>query len=161
MPFAGFLSASGRLSFSLAVVAGGLGNLVGSLAAYFIAFRGGRAVIARFGQYLLYTTEDVHRAEAFFRRFGTVTVFTGRLLPIIRTYISFPAGLSRMSLTPFILYTTASSLMWSWLLTWIGFRLGSEWGTIKDQFRGLEVLVGVGLALLLILWIGRHLRHTR
>lgn len=159
MPFAGFLSASGRLSFWPAVVSGGLGNLVGSLIAYGLALYGGRPLIAHFHG-LWFSSRDMAVAEKFFMRYGNLAVFIGRLLPVIRTYISFPAGLVQMKLLPFVIFTTIGSLLWSWFLTFLGLKLGSNWPSLRARFEGIELLIFGLVIAALAYFLFRH-RHRR
>ncbi len=156
MPFAGVLVTNSRLSFLGVVIAGTIGNLLGSLLAYQIASVGGRKLVKRVGRYFLFPEHDLKTSENWFERFGPATVFFGRLLPIIRTYVSFPAGLARMSLNKFIIYTSLGSLPWSMLLTYIGLKTGENWQVIREKFRGFDYLIGIILIAGLVYWILRH-----
>ena len=127
MPFAGYLVSTGRLSLPLVAVAGALGCNLGSAVAYWIGSRGGRALIARYGRWVLMSQADLDGAERFFARFGSIAVLIGRLLPVVRTFIALPAGIARMDLVRFHLYTFAGSLVWCCALAWIGEQLGARW----------------------------------
>src|SRR5213079_1225872 len=131
MPFAGFLASQGLFNFWLVVLAGGLGNLVGSLVAFYlgVALEDSllRAFIRRHGKWVLMSERDYEVAEVWFRRHGEIVVFVSRLLPIIRTFISLPAGVARMNVVRFSIYTVVGSILWSTLLTYIGVQLGEHW----------------------------------
>lgn len=145
MPFSGYLVSVDSLNFYLVVVAGTLGNVIGSLIAYAIGFYGGRPLIERYGKYIFLSRHELDLADKFFQSKGSLTVFVGRLLPIIRTYISFPAGIAKMPLNHFISYSALGALIWSILLTEIGMKLGENWESIRQYGRILDVVVGVSL----------------
>lgn len=161
MPFSGYLVYKGEFNFWLVVLCGTLGNLVGSLAAYYIGLFGGRPFLERYGKYFLFTRHDLDLAEKWFKKYGRSTVFFSRLLPIIRTYISFPAGMSGMDVKAFSLYTFLGALPFCLLLTFIGYFLGENWQTIGGFFREFDLLIGVLLVAGIIWYIWRHLKHRR
>ncbi len=150
MPFAGFLVASGEMDFLAAVLAGTLGNLVGSWLAYFLGDRYGRSFLNRYGRYLLITEEHWRHAEEFFQARGKLAVFVGRLLPAIRTIISFPAGMAKVEIIEFSIYTFIGSFIWCLALTYIGVVLGSQWEIIKNYSLYLDILALLILAAALI-----------
>ncbi|RLE73070.1 MAG: DedA family protein [Thermoprotei archaeon] len=150
MPFAGFLVASGEMDFLAAVLAGTLGNLVGSWLAYFLGDRFGRSFLNRYGRYLLITEEHWRHAEEFFQARGKLAVFVGRLLPAIRTVISFPAGMAKVEMIEFSIYTFVGSFLWCLALTYIGVVLGSQWEIIKNYSLYLDILALLILAAALI-----------
>jgi membrane protein DedA with SNARE-associated domain len=127
MPFAGYLVSLGRFSLIGAATAGALGCNLGSTIAYLVAAKGGRKVIERWGGYVLIRPVELDRAEKFFARYGAVTVFVGRLLPVIRTFISFPAGLARMPMLKFQIYSFVGSWPWCFALAYVGMLLGARW----------------------------------
>jgi membrane protein DedA with SNARE-associated domain len=152
MPFAGYLVHTGRLQLILAATAGALGCNLGSAIAYWIGAWGGRPFITKFGRFVLLNQRDLDHAESFFRRFGGITVFVGRLLPVVRTFIALPAGIARMPQLRFHLYTFAGSWPWCFALAYAGMRLGQAWETdprfraIYHRFHlGVEVLVLAGI----------------
>ena len=124
LPPAGYLAAQGRMSAPLAVVAGLAGSLLGALFNYFLAAKLGRPLLHRYGRYLLIREVSLDRAEAFFRRHGEISMFIGRLVPVIRQVISLPAGLARMRLDLFALYTALGAGIWCAILTYIGWYVG-------------------------------------
>jgi len=151
MPFAGFLTLSGKLYFLWVVLAGAAGNLVGSIIAYFIGVFGGRPFIEKYGKHVLLGKDELDRSEKFFNRYGSISVFFARILPIMRTFISLPAGISRMPFLKFCAYTFIGSFFWSGLLAYIGVFLGENWKGIEVYFRKLDWLVA-GLLIIVILY---------
>lgn len=157
MPFSGYLVLTGRFTLSGAALAGAVGCLVGSLGAYWVSAVGGRRLLERYGRYVLISKHDLALADRWFARWGSATVFVGRLLPVVRTYISFPAGIARVGLWRFSLYTFIGSLIWTYLLAWIGLRLGVRWASIRRAFEGFEVLIVLVLLAGIVWWVRRHL----
>jgi len=149
MPFAGYLVYTGRFDLFAAATAGAIGCNLGSTVAYYVAVYGGRPVIERWGRYVLIRTHDLDRAEKLFDRYGSVMVFVGRLLPVIRTFIAFPAGLARMRMMPFQLYTFIGSWIWCFALAYVGFILGDRWNSdpeLRNIFHSLDVVIVALLA---------------
>lgn len=163
MPFSGFLVTQGKFNFWLVVLAGGIGNLVGSLIAYHIGFFLEESVlhafVRKYGRFVLLTMHDYERAERWFRKHGEIIAFASRLLPAVRTFISLPAGVAEMNVWKFSIYTLAGSLIWSAFLTFIGIKLGENWHSISDYFHKFDVFIGVvGVAAVaLYLWHKRDL----
>jgi membrane protein DedA with SNARE-associated domain len=149
MPFAGYLVYTGRFDLLAAATAGAIGCNLGSTVAYYVAVYGGRPVIERWGRYVLIRTHDLDRAERLFDRFGSVMVFVGRLLPVIRTFIAFPAGLARMRMLPFQIYTFVGSWIWCLVLAYIGFILGDRWNS-DPQFRRIYHALDLVIVVLLV-----------
>jgi len=143
MPFSGYLVVLGRFSFWLVVIWGTIGNLLGSVAAYFVGIKGGRPFIERYGKYILISQEDLERADRFFKKFGNLSIFISRLLPVIRTFISLPAGIARMPFWKFCFYTFIGSLPWSALLAYFGILFGENWQSIEIYFRKFDWLLGI------------------
>ena len=163
LPFAGFMVSDptqlepithGRWDFWIVVVVATLGNTLGSLIAYAIGAYGGRPFLERWGRYLLIRPHEIEIADRFFRDHGAITVFVGRLLPIVRTFISFPAGVTRMPLGRFIAYSTAGAVPWSIALVYAGTLLGSSWKDIRHALQPFDLLIAVVVVLgfLLLLW---------
>jgi membrane protein DedA with SNARE-associated domain len=151
MPFAGYLVSIGQLSLLGVATAGALGCNVGSTVAYFIGAKGGRRAFERWGSYVLVSSAELDRAEGFFARYGAVTVFIGRLLPVVRTFIAFPAGLARMPMMKFQIYTFLGSWPWCFALAYIGFLLGTRWNsdpTFRRLFHEFDAVVVVLLTAL-------------
>ena len=150
MPFSGYLVSTGRFDLYSVATAGAIGCNVGSIFAYELGKRGGRAVVDRWGKYVLMSHSDLDRAEKFFGRWGDLTVLVCRLLPAIRSFIAFPAGVARMNLFRFHLYTFIGSWPWCFALAWVGMKLGDQWRTdprLGALLHKLDfVVVGVILA---------------
>lgn len=161
MPLAGFLAFQGRLNLYGAALAGAIGCVVGSVVSYYIGSLGGRPLLLRYGRYVLISPHDAERADRFFARFGQVTIFVTRLLPIVRTFISLPAGIARMNLVRFIIYTFLGSLIWSYALALAGYNLGKHWEDIGGVLRRFDLLVAAVIVLLVALFLYRHLRGVR
>jgi membrane protein DedA with SNARE-associated domain len=148
MPFAGYLVSIGQLSLVGAATMGALGCNLGSTVAYYVAAKGGRAAFLRWGDYVLVSAHELDRAEKFFARYGSATVFFGRLLPVIRTFIAFPAGLARMPMLKFQLYTFLGSWPWCFALAYIGYVLGTRWNsdeTFRRMFHQFDAAIVVVL----------------
>ncbi len=144
MPFAGYLVSIGRFSLLGAATIGALGCSLGSTIAYLVAAKGGRKAIERWGGYVLLRPVELDRAERFFARYGAITVFLGRLLPVIRTFISFPAGLARMPMLKFQIYSFAGSWPWCFALAYVGAVLGARWDsdpTLRRLFHEFDAAV--------------------
>lgn len=161
MPFSGFLVVMGKMSFWPLVVIGALGNLFGSLLAYWIGKKGGRPWLEKYGRYLLISKHDLDLADKWFSHYGDATVFAGRLLPVVRTYISFPAGVAKMDLKKFSFYTLAGALPWSALFAWLGVKLGSHWELVREKLHNFDLAILVALILLVGLYIWRHYKQSR
>lgn len=161
MPFSGYLVSQGTLSLWLVALAGALGCVGGSLVAYAAGAWGGRPFVERYGKYLLISHHDLDLADRWFARHGEITIFVGRLLPVIRTFIAFPAGVSRMSLWRFNLYTFVGSYIWCLALAWIGFTLGEHWHTLGAWFHRFDAVIGALLLIGIIWYVRRHLALIR
>jgi len=151
MPFSGYLVFSGRFSLSWVVICGTLGNLLGSIIAYLVGFYGGRSFLEKYGKYFLISSHDLEASQHWFRKYGSLSVFISRLLPVIRTFISFPAGINKMPFGKFCFYTLIGSLPWSFLLTLIGVKMGENWNSLEFYFQKFDWLI-IGLIVLLIFW---------
>jgi membrane protein DedA with SNARE-associated domain len=151
MPFSGFLASQGRFSLWGVSVAGAVGCSIGSVLAYGLGAWGGRPLVIKYGRYFLFHQKDLERADRFFARHGDKATFVARLLPIIRTFISLPAGISRMDFGKFLFYSFAGSLPWCFLLAWIGLKLGERWKEVEVVFHRLDFLIG-GIIVAAILW---------
>jgi len=150
MPLAGWLliQAKGGSVWwvLLAGFYGGLGNLLGSWVAYWVSMKGGRPLLLKYGKYVLMSKDEVDKAETWFNKYGEWAVFIGRLLPVVRTFISIPAGLARMNLWRFSLYTFAGSFIWSLGLAYGGFLLGENWEDLRAVMRPFDIPILLILA---------------
>jgi len=145
MPFAGYVVWEGGLTLIGITLAGTLGCLAGSLIAYYIGLWGGRPLLERYGKYVLIRKHELDLADKWFGKYGDKAVFVSRLLPVVRTYISFPAGIVKMDVKKFSLYTVLGSLLWCFGLAYIGVLLGPHWVDIEGLFRYLDIAVIVGI----------------
>ncbi len=161
MPFAGYLVYRGELGLPGVSVAGAIGCVVGSLAAYAVGARGGRPAIERWGRWVLLSHRELELADRWFARWGRQTVFWARLLPIVRTFIALPAGVARMDVWPFVWLTFLGSLPWCCALAYMGSALAENWNTVRDRLHGLDVAVAVVIALGLAWALWHRVRAVR
>lgn len=164
MPFSGYLVSTGQMNLWLVGVAGAVGCVLGSLIAYWVGSKGGRPLIEKYGRYVLVSPHDLDLADRWFANYGELIVFVSRLLPAIRTFIAFPAGVARMNLKRFVIYTFAGSLPWCLGLAYIGQKLGEKWNqddTLKTWFHRFDFVIGIIGVMLAAWWIWRHIRHLR
>ena len=160
MPFSGFLVFKGHFNLWLTGLAGAIGCVLGSLVGYWMGMAGGRPLVERFGRYVLMSKHDLDLAERWFAKYGDATVFFSRLLPVVRTFISFPAGMARMNIPRFVIYTFLGSFPWCVALSYFGFRLGEHWDSLKGYFHKFDALIGVLIVLAIIWWVRRHLKYS-
>jgi membrane protein DedA with SNARE-associated domain len=147
MPFAGFLIVTGQFTFTGVIIASTLGSIVGSLASYAMGFYGGKPFIRRFGKYLLLDTHDLEITERFFAKRGELTIFISRFIPVIRHMISIPAGLGKMNIWKFIVYTILGAGMWNGFLAYIGYKLKSNWTEVMTYSHIIDIVVVAVLGL--------------
>jgi membrane protein DedA with SNARE-associated domain len=170
LPFAGFQVSNaaaieplthGAWNFWIVVVVATVGNTCGSLIAYAIGAYGGRPFLERYGKYLLIRSHEIEIADHFFARWGPQTAFFSRLLPIVRTFISFPAGVARMPIVPFVAYSTAGAFLWSTILVFAGVQLGARWEDLRKALQPFDLLIAVlvviGFIVLVWMRLGRPL----
>jgi len=164
MPFAGYLVSTGQMNLWWVGVAGAVGCVLGSMVAYWAGMYGGRPLLEKYGRYILLSRHDLDMADRLFARHGELIVFLGRLLPAIRTFIAFPAGVARMNIPRFIFYTFAGSLPWCLGLAYVGQKLGEQWNkdeTLKTWFHRFDFLIGIIVLLGAVWWIRRHIKHLK
>lgn len=154
MPFAGYLAGRGDFNLVLVALSGAFGCLVGSMAAYMVGKYGGRPWIERYGRYLLISRRDLERADGWFSRYGELIIFFSRLLPVVRTFISLPAGVARMNVLRFAVYTFLGSIPWCFGLAYIGAVLGENWHMLEGYFHKFDLLIGLGIlgTIIYIVW---------
>lgn len=162
LPYAGFLISDptkleplthSPWGFWAVVLAATAGNTLGSIIAYGIGAWGGRPFLEHYGRYLLIREHELDLAERFFDRYGAATAFFSRLLPVVRTFISFPAGVARMSLWRFIAYSAAGGLLWSIVLVWAGVQLGERWVQIRRALEPFDALIAIAIVAAVVLFI--------
>jgi membrane protein DedA with SNARE-associated domain len=164
MPFSGYLVSTGQMNLWIVSLAGAVGCVVGSLVAYWVGMKGGRPLIEKYGRYVLVSRHDLNMADRWFEKRGEIIVFVSRMLPAIRTFIAFPAGVARMNLKRFVIYTFAGSFPWCLGLAYVGQKLGEKWNkddTLKTWFHRFDFLIGIVAVILIAWWIWRHVGHLR
>ena len=159
MPFSGYLVFLGKYSLWSVGLAGAIGCVVGSVPAYYLGMYGGRPLIEKYGKYILMSRHDLDMADRWFERHGEATVFFARLLPVIRTFIAFPAGVARMEMKRFIAYTFAGSLPWCLGLAYVGMVMGERWPVLREYFHKFDLLIGAAIAAGIVWYVRRHLKH--
>jgi len=161
MPFSGFLVSAGVFDFWLVVMAGTIGNLLGSILAYVVGVRLGREFIKRYGRYLLIKEEILKIAEKWFESYGNVSVLASRMMPVIRTIISLPAGIGRMNFNSFAILTFIGSIPWNFLLTYMGVELGRNWTFVEWLMAKFDLAFLIGLLLFLGYFIFFHREEVK
>jgi len=144
----------------LAGLFGAIGNTAGSWVTYYIGLVGGRRFFERYGKYVLVSPHDLDTADRFFERWGNLAIFTSRLLPVVRTFISVPAGISRMPIVPFTVYTFIGSFIWSTGLAYGGYKLGQHWEDIRTAMRPFDYPIAAVIVLLVIWYVYRHVKRA-
>ena len=164
MPFSGYLVSTGEMNLWVVAFAGAVGCVLGSLVAYWVGMKGGRPLIEKYGRYVLVSRHDLDLADRWFEKRGEIIVFVSRMLPAIRTFIAFPAGVARMNLKRFVIYTFAGSFPWCLGLAYVGQKLGEKWNkddTLKTGFHRFDFLIGIAAVILIAWWVWRHVGHLR
>lgn len=161
MPFSGFLVFEGKMAFWAIVLFGTFGNLAGSWLAYWIGYKGGRPLIEKYGKYILISKHDLDLADKLFKNHGEWIVLFGRLLPVIRTYISFPAGISKMNFRNFTIYTFLGALPWTALFAWLGIKMGANWELIREKLHNFDMAILIIVILVIGLYIYRHIHLSK
>jgi len=164
MPLAGWMLIKGQSLAAtytlLAGVYGALGNTIGSAIAYVVGMWGGRALLERYGKYILISRHDLDRADNWFEKRGSWSIFVSRLLPVVRTFISLPAGIARMNFIKFTIYTFIGSFIWSVGLAYGGYRLGEHWEQLRDAMRPFDPFIIAVIVALIAFYIYRHVKHS-
>jgi len=171
MPFAGALTVASvaaslhpphePLNIHLVSLAGAAGCALGSALAYWVGAKGGREFIFRYGKYILLRRRDVEKSERWFARSGPATVFLARLLPVVRTFISLPAGIARMPFWPFLILSFIGSVPWCYFLAYIGIQFANHLDDLKKYFHGADAIIGVALLALFGFWLRHHLKPEK
>ncbi len=163
MPFAGFLIFEGKFSFHEVIIFSTIGSIIGSVLSYYAGLYGGRPFVSRFGKFLLLDSHDLELTEKFFNKYGDKTIFFSRFIPVVRHLISIPAGIGEMKIGKFIIYTAVGAGLWNGFLAYAGFRLKSQWETIRHYTQTMDIIVVALLIIGLGYFIYRHLkrRHDR
>lgn len=158
MPFSGFLVATGEFNLFSVVAAGTLGNLVGSLVAYYLGIKIGRSLLLKYGKYVLIDKEHLNLADRWFGKFGDKVIFLSRNMPAVRTYISLPAGITKMNLLKFSIFTLVGSIPWNFALTYLGILLGRNWNLILRYTTILDIIIVVAVVILIVWWFRKRMK---
>lgn len=165
MPFGGFLAGRGIFGFWTVVFVGAFGNLAGSLLAYWLGHAKGEDwvlfAIKKWGKWILIREEEYFKAKEMFNKYGQGISFGSRLLPVVRTFISLPAGISKMDIKQFTIFAFLGSFIWSAILAWFGLKLGQNWNMLEPYFRKFQLLVVIVFALGAVVYIKKHLNHVK
>ncbi|WML36528.1 DedA family protein [Clostridium sp. OS1-26] len=145
LPFGGYLSYTGRLNLFWMIMMGTLGGTVGSIGAYYLGKYGGRPLVEKYADKLRISKSKIEKSDEYFNKYGEKIVFYSRLLPIIRTFISLPAGISKMDFKKFTIYTFLGSLIWSIVLGYAGYKMGENWVAIRPWFHVADIVVAIGI----------------
>ena len=156
MPFAGFLVREGKFSFELVILSSTIGSLIGSFLSYYAGAWGGKPFVSRFGKYFFLDEHDLELTEKFFAKYGDGTVFVSRFIPVVRHLISIPAGVGRMSVPKFFVYTMIGAAAWNGILTYVGYVMKDRWAEILKYTEVLDIIVLAFMAVLAGLFVYRH-----
>lgn len=156
--FAGYLVSAGRMTFTGAMIAGMIGGMVGSIFAYVVGATGGRKFVDKYGKYFLIKKSHVDLAQRWFDKYGIRAVFFSRMLPVVRTFISLPAGFARVNFKQFLFYTFAGSLPWTALILWAGVLLGKNWEYLLEIGHELS-LAFIVVSVIIIAWLYFRRKH--
>lgn len=161
MPFSGYLVTTGRFTLWGVALAGAIGNVIGSWIGYWLGAVGGRPLAERLSKWRIIRMDEYDRADGWLKRHGLQVAFWTRLVPIVRTFVSFPAGAARVPMIRFTLYTFIGSFFWALGLAWIGVMFGENWERIRGVWRGIDIAVLAALVVLLALGVRSHLKSGR
>ena len=161
MPFVGFLVHEGKFSLPLAVLATSLGSVIGSLVSYYMGYWGGRPLVLKVGKYLLLNQEHLEWTEKWFAERGSWTIFVSRFIPVVRHLISIPAGLGRMRVVPFCVYTVIGATMWNSFLLWCGYVLRQNWTVVQKYSHQIDIVVVIAMVPVAVWFALTHFRKQR
>jgi membrane protein DedA with SNARE-associated domain len=154
------LVGAGRFNLLSLAFAGAIGSTIGSLLTYGIGYYGGRPLIRRYGHLIFLSERELLMTERFFDRFGHYwSTFLGRVLPVVRTFISIPAGIGKVKIIPFTLAAFIGSFIWSYFLAWLGLKLGEHWNNLEQYFRKFDLVIVIVIVFSLIYWVIRHIKN--
>ena len=161
MPFAGFLASSGRFSLFWLSIAGATGSTIGSFVTYYIGYHGGKAWAKRYESALHVSEEELGFTEKFFKRFPHYSTLIGRVLPVVRTFISIPAGIAKVPVGRFLTYAFIGSFVWSYFLAWLGKKLGDNWDKLGNYFHKLDAIIVAAVILGIGWWLWSHFKSQK
>jgi membrane protein DedA with SNARE-associated domain len=163
MPFSGYLVFQGQFTLLGITIAGAVGSVIGSVAAYWIGVWLEKDYLEKYGKYIFITHHDLDVAERFFNKYGDAAIFFSRMLPVVRTFISLPAGISRMNFKKFVAYTFLGSLPWCWALGFAGQKQGENWHALGGYFHKFDLVIGIAIVIGIVWFLDKHLNmiHRR
>jgi membrane protein DedA with SNARE-associated domain len=161
MPFSGMLAFEGRFDLLFVALAGTAGCVIGSVTAYWIGLKGGRELVCRYSHILHINEAQLNAAERWFEKYGAVAVFFTRLTPIVRTFISLPAGMARYKFWPFVTMTAIGSFIWCYILAYVGYAMGSSWRNIEGYYQWLDIAVIIGFTALVAWYLLRRRKRVK
>jgi membrane protein DedA with SNARE-associated domain len=164
MPFSGYLVYLGRFNLLLVTLAGAVGCNLGSAIAYWIGAKGGRPLVERYGKWVLLSHHDLDRMTWFFLKYGSITILLGRMMPIVQTFVAFPAGIARMGRVRFHVYTSLGSCVWYFCLAYVGMKLGEKWHTdprLYEAFHRFHLVVELALLAGIVWFLWSHIHRGR
>lgn len=159
MPFSGYLVSQGILNLWWVAVAGAFGCVIGSVLSYALGFWGGRPLVEKYGKYIFLSHHDIDKADKWFAKYGDWAIFISRLLPVVRTFISFPAGLTKMHFKRFVIFTFLGSLPWCIGLAYVGEIMGNNWESLRVYFKRFDVLIAAVIVAVIAWYIWRHIKR--
>ncbi len=161
MPFSGYLVSTGQFSMWGVTLAGAVGNVIGSVVAYYAGVWGGRPFVERYGLYLLVSRRDLELADRWFAKYGEAAVLISRMLPVVRTFISLPAGIARMHFPRFVIFSFVGAVPWCYMLAYIGLKTGERWDQFREYFHQLDLVIGVLLVMAVAYFLWSHWPRRR
>jgi membrane protein DedA with SNARE-associated domain len=159
MPTAGILVQQGKMDFHLAALAGAIGCVVGSIPSYFLGLYGGRPFVEKYGKWILVSQKDLDAADRWVDKYGDWAFFICRMLPVVRTFISFPAGVLKAHFGIFVLFTFIGSWIWCYFLTWVGVQFGNNMEMFRDLWHKFDVAIVLICGAGFVWYLWRHLKH--
>lgn len=159
LPFAGYLAYTGEFNIWLIALFGSVGSCIGASIAYYIGYKGGRPLVEKYGKFILISAHDLEIADKFFAKHGTKAAFFGMTLPVFRSFISFPAGISKVPIKKFLVFVFLGSFIWSLFLSYLGWKMGENWVSLREKFKSLDYFIVAIIVLAGTWWVWRHFRN--
>lgn len=161
LPFAGYLVSKGIMSIHIAAFAGAFGCVLGSIPSYYLGYFGGRPFVEKYGKWFLISRHDLDMADKWEQKYGNLAFFICRMLPIVRTFISLPAGILKADLKQFLIFTFVGSLIWSYPLVYVGMKLGEHSEALKAFWHKFDIAIVLALGVLFICYLVNHFKHLK
>ena len=161
LPFAGYIVSKGEMNFHIAALAGAFGCVLGSIPSYYLGYVGGRKFVEKYGKYFLISHKDLEEADKWVEKYGDWAFFLCRMLPVVRTFISLPAGILRARKRTFFLFTFVGSLVWSYILVWVGIKVGENTEALKHIWHKFDAIIIVICLILGIIYIYHHVKNLK